>query len=102
MAHNTSGLKRDAGPGRPKGSKDRIPKSFKASIAKAYAELAAEEPTLYKDRIRRDVKSGRGSVGFHHIQLAAYYLDGKPVETVKVNGLSAAPIVVVLPPDQVS
>jgi hypothetical protein len=102
VARNTSGLKRDAGPGRPKGSKDRIPKSFKASIARAYEELANEDPNLYKDRIRRDVKSGRGSVGFHHIQLAAYYLDGKPVETVKVNGVAAAPIVVVLPPEQPS
>jgi hypothetical protein len=71
--------------GRPKGAKDKVPRTFKASIKNIYERLAIDEPALYENAIRRDLKSKRGSVAFQHTQLAAYYLDGKPAETVKVQ-----------------
>lgn len=71
--------------GRKKGSKDKVPRSFKASIKAMYERLALEEPQLFEGAIKRDLKSRRGSVAFQHTQLAAYYLDGKPAETIKVR-----------------
>lgn len=37
MPRNTSGLKRDAGPGRPKGSRDKYPRSFR-KLAEQFCE----------------------------------------------------------------
>lgn len=71
--------------GRKKGAKDKVPRSFKASIKNIYERLATEEPELFEGAIRRDLKSKRGSVAFQHTQLAAHYLDGKPAETIKVR-----------------
>ena len=75
--------------GRKKGAKDKVPRGLKAKIAGSirsmYEALLKGEPELFENRIRRDLKKGSGAVGFHHVQLAAYYLDGKPAETIKVR-----------------
>lgn len=74
--------------GRKKGAKDRVPRGLKAkingSIRAMYDALLKEEPALFERAIRRDLGSSRGSVAFQHVQLAGYYLDGKPVETVRM------------------
>lgn len=75
--------------GRKKGAKDKVPRGLKAkivgSIREMYEALLTGEPELFEKRIRRDLQRGGGSVGFQHVQLAAHYLDGKPVETVNVR-----------------
>jgi hypothetical protein len=38
LPRNTSGLKRDAGPGRPKGSKDKVTRSFRGIAAEFCAK----------------------------------------------------------------
>jgi len=85
MPRNTSGLRR-GGPGRHKGSKDRVPRSFRASIRRMYEHLVTTEPQLFEDAIRRDLQNRRGVAAFHHVQLAAHYLDGKPADQVNLSG----------------
>lgn len=86
MPRNTDGLKRSAGPGRPKGRRNTVPGSFKASIRGLYEKLAKEEPALFEAAIRRDLSNRRGTAAFHHVQLAAFYLDGKPKDRIEHSG----------------
>ena len=67
---NLKNLKRTAGPGRPKGSKDSIPRTFRASIKKVFEDIATTEPKL----IKKAVREGLASVppkSFAYVQLAA-------------------------------
>lgn len=97
MGVDTSGLKRDAGPGRPKGARNKVPASFKASIKKVFEDVATDDPELIKAAVLRGLK-GKPRESFPFLQLAAHYIDGKPADTVNVNGAQAAtPWVVVLP-----
>jgi hypothetical protein len=51
-----------------------------------YQKLATERPELFEDAIIRDLQNRRGISAFHHIQLAAAYIDGKPKDVVQVEG----------------
>lgn len=77
--------KGDKRAGRRKGSKDKVPRTWKASIRAIYERLCTERGDLFERAIVRDLQSKRGSVAFQHTQLAAWYLDGKPHETVNVR-----------------
>ena len=90
---NTQNLKRDAGPGRPKGSKDKVPRTFKASIKAAFEKIASDDPQLVEDAILKGLR-GRPREAFHYVQLAAYYLDGKPKEQLEVSGELAMPTII--------
>jgi hypothetical protein len=81
--------------GRPQGAKDAVPRSFKASIKAMYEKLATEHPELFENAITRDLKMKRGTAAFHHVQLAAHYLDGKPADTVKL-GNDDGPLLVIV------
>lgn len=70
--------------GRPKGAKDKVPRSFKASVRRVYEELGSSDPTLLMDAVRRGLKAAPPK-SYQYLQLGAYYLDGKPVETVKLR-----------------
>jgi hypothetical protein len=85
--------------GRPRGSKDSIPRTFKASIKAMYEKLATERPELFEDAITRDLQNRRGVAAFHHVQLAAHYLDGKPADTVKL-GNDDGPLMIVVGDDE--
>ncbi len=78
---------------RPKrtGCRDRIPKAFRKSIKAIYRKLVDLQPELFENAIVRDLKHGKGMAPFQHVQLAAHYLDGKPVETVKMEGTPMGP-----------
>lgn len=93
MARNTSGLKRDAGPGRPAGRSNKVPASFKASCKRIFEEISSEDPAILKNAILRGLK-GRPREAFPYVQLAAYYLDGKPKEQVHVDGSEGGMVVV--------
>lgn len=77
--------------GRPRGAKDAVPRTFKASIKAMYEKLATKRPELFEDAITHDLRTRRGMAAFHHVQLAAYYLDGKPKEQVEVSGDVSVP-----------
>jgi hypothetical protein len=83
------------GPGRPKGRKNRVPKSFKASIKAVLELIATDDPALIEKAVRRGL-NGRPRESFPFIQLAAHYIDGKPADTIQVKSKTGAPCVVVL------
>ena len=95
---NTSGLWRGGSPGRKKGARDRVPRSFKASIRDVFEAIATEDPEMIKTAIERGLR-GRPRESFPYVQLAAHYIDGKPEDVVRLKGQSMpAPYVIVPPP----
>lgn len=73
---------RRGGPGRPRGSRDRVPRTLKASIKRIAADIAGKDPDLIENAIRDGLKA-KPPASFQYLQLAAHYLDGKPGETVE-------------------
>lgn len=94
---NTSNLKRGGSPGRPKGSRDKVTRTFKASIKHVFEEVATEDPELIRTAVLRGLR-GRPREAFPYVQLAAFYLDGKPAETIKLNAPPMQPPYVIIPP----
>lgn len=70
------------GPGRPKGSKDVVPRTFKASVKAVLEKIQSEDPGLIEKAIRKGL-AGNPREAFVYVQLAAHYFDGKPIETIK-------------------
>src|SRR5215470_3677349 len=65
--------------GRKKGSRDRVPRSLKASVARVLSDLVATEPDL----IRRALVRGLAApppISLPYLRMAAEYLDGPPPE----------------------
>ena len=89
---NQQNLKRSAGPGRPKGSKDSIPRTFRASIKKVFEDIASTEPTLIEKAVRAGLASAPPK-SFAYVQLAAHYLDGKPTDKVDLTHSGAVTLV---------
>ena len=84
MPRNTSGLKRDAGPGRPKGSRNKIPPSLKLSFRKVCEEIGVDEPQLVREAFRKGL-AARAPQSFPYLQIWAHFTDGKPKDTVEVQ-----------------
>lgn len=98
MARNTAGLKR-GGPGRPKGRKNKVPSTFKASIKAVFEKVQQDDPKLIEQAVLRGLR-GKPRESFPFIQLAAHYIDGKPAETVKLNApVMLPPYRLVMPTD---
>jgi hypothetical protein len=76
--------------GRPKGSKDKIARSVKASVRLACEGIGKQHPQLIKQRILDGIQAKDLRVAFPYIQLVAHYVDGKPKETLDVR--SSAPL----------
>jgi hypothetical protein len=70
------GLKRDAGPGRPKGSKSKVP-----SVMRLCADLILKEPTLIVDAFRRGL-TAKPPVSFPYLKLMTDHWDGQPAPTL--------------------
>lgn len=83
--------------GRKKGAQDRVPRGLKAkitdSIRKLYVALLANQPDLFERCVIKDLQHA-GAAGFHHVQLAAFYIDGKPTEHVQHSGPDGGPIAI--------
>ena len=73
-------MKGDPRAGRPPGRRNRLPGG---SIRAMCKWLAEERPELYRDAIVRGLRA-REARSFPFVQLAAHYLDGKPIERVQV------------------
>ena len=93
---NTSGLLRTAGPGRPRGSKNRVPPTVKDAFHTVYHQILSEEPDLIMAAVYRGLQSKKPQETYPYLQLASYYGYGKPVETVKHQGDAQHPMTVVL------
>ncbi len=65
--------------GRPKGSKDRVPRTTKVSITAAFAKVISEDPTLLEDSIRRGLKA-KVPANAPFIRMAREFLEGRPRE----------------------
>jgi len=65
--------------GRKKGSRDKIPRTFKASVKAIYEEIASNDPGIIRRAIVRGL-SAPPPKSFPYVQLGAHYLDGKPTE----------------------
>jgi hypothetical protein len=96
---NTKNLKRDAGPGRPRGSRNKVPFSVKASVKEVLEELAVSN----RDEIRTAILKGINSKPPHslrYIEVIAHYIDGKPADTVTIKGHAILPpLQIFLSPD---
>ena len=98
MPRNTDGLWR-GGPGRPKGSKDSVPRTVRASVKSVLEEIATDHRDDIREAILKGIKS-RPPASLRYIELAAHYTDGKPADTVTLKGPAVLPpIQVILHPD---
>jgi hypothetical protein len=70
--------------GRKKGSKDRVPRSFKGSIKKIFEEIASEQPELIYQAVEKGLKAPAPK-SFPYLQLVTAYIDGKPMEAVPID-----------------
>ena len=84
MPLNTQGLRR-GGPGRPKGSRNRVPKKFKQALETAFLVIGAKEPKLVEDAIRKGLR-GKPREAFPFVQLYSYYNHGKPPDVIDLKG----------------
>jgi len=75
-------VKGDKRAGRPRGRRNKLPGG---SVRATCQWLANERPELLHDAIVRGLAAGPPK-SFPYVQLAAYYLDGKPVERVMLQG----------------
>lgn len=92
MANNQN-LKRDAGPGRPRGSRNKFPRSMKASVVRVLEAVVNESPDLIEQAVLKGLK-GKPRESFPFLQMAAHYLDGKPKESIDLNGNLQMPTIV--------
>lgn len=65
--------------GRKKGSKDKVPRTFRASVRAIFAEIASTKPKVIRKAIVKGLKASPPK-SFPYLQLGALYLDGKPIE----------------------
>lgn len=76
--------KGSAAVGRPKGKKDRVPKSVRASVAAILTRVVKEKHKTVESAIVDGISSGPRHAD-RYLRLAAEYVDGKPVDTVHLN-----------------
>ena len=74
------------GPGRPKGSRDKVFRTFKASVRTIFLDVAENDPALLREAIILGIQATPPK-SFPYLQLAAHYLDRKPVERLQIKGL---------------
>jgi len=80
--------------GRPKGTKDLIPRGHRAGIRAVLRELIAEQPETFRRALLRGLKSPPPHSA-RYLDLAALYLDGRPLQTVELQ--TRQPIILVPP-----
>lgn len=90
MPRNTSGLKR-GGPGRTKGSKDAVPRSFKASIRAVFEDLLSKDPKILQAAVLRGLSSRKPKEAFLYVRLFAD-LTGELKHQIELTGKDGAPL----------
>lgn len=85
------------GPGRPKGRKDHVPRSFKEALKRAFEDVWNDDPEIVKAAIRWGLAAKPPS-SFQYLQLMHFYTLGKPAETLKLKGQVIGPPIQIVPP----
>src|SRR5262245_50961622 len=84
MARNTTGLKRTAGPGRPKGALNKVTREVRQICTSL-----VDNPT-YQARLQQRLLSGKLSPAVE-VMLWSYAY-GKPKESIEVTGANGEPV----------
>jgi hypothetical protein len=71
--------------GKPKGAKDEVPRSFKASIRAVYEKIQHERPELFVTAIERGLMSRRPKEAFPYVKLYAELI-GEMKQQVELTG----------------
>jgi hypothetical protein len=80
--------------GKPKGAKDEVPRSFKASIRAVYEKIQHEKPELFVTAIERGLMSRRPKEAFPFVKLYAELI-GEMKQQVELTGANGGPIATV-------
>jgi hypothetical protein len=83
--------KGDPRAGRPKGSKDKIPRTWKGSIKAIFEAISSEQPELLRDAMVKGLKA-KAPKSFPYLQLAVHYIDGRPRQAIELTGADDKPI----------
>ena len=70
MARNKTTWKPGQG-GKPKGAKDAIPRTFKASVKAVYEDILSEDPDILKNAIVRGLVTRKPKEAFPYVRLLA-------------------------------
>lgn len=71
-------------PGRPKGSKDVVPRTFKGSVKRIWEEVATENPELLYAAMVKGLKAPAPK-SFQYLQLLKVTVDGREDDVVAFN-----------------
>ena len=71
--------------GKPKGAKDAVPRSFKASIRAVFADLERADPTLIRAAVERGLRSRKPKDAFPYVRIYAE-LSGELQHQIQVSG----------------
>lgn len=84
MPRKDTNVKRFNGPGkgRPKGVKEAIPRSAKASVKKIIEDLVGLEPEMVRAAFKAGLEA-KPPYSFPYVQLGAHYIDGKPSDKIE-------------------
>ena len=95
MARNTSGLRRGGtkSPGRPKGRRDKVPRSLKMAFRDVYEQLASENPKVILRAIKRGLEAPPPASAAY-LRIWSEYQLGRPVERVELGGAGGKPVTV--------
>lgn len=80
---------RPKSPGRPKGSKDRISRTFKGSLKAVFEEIATKEPDLIYQAVIKGLKAPAPK-SFQYLQLMTVYIDGRPTDAYPADEVKRA------------
>ena len=72
-------------PGRPKGSKDKVPRGLKASVRAVCEKIASSNVSDIERAILNGIRNGGARNSIMYLRMVAEYVDGKPRETIDVN-----------------
>jgi hypothetical protein len=70
--------------GRPRGSKDSVPKSVKASVKAVIEEVVSENKVSLYDAVLDGIESGP-RYAHNYLRMAAEYTDGKPDQALTLR-----------------
>ena len=77
----TGGRDFKPGQGRRRGAKDKVPRSFRATVREMYQNILAKSGGEVEAAMEKRMKDG----DYHLIINAADYLDGRPVQRVALE-----------------
>jgi hypothetical protein len=84
MPRNTAGLRR-GGPGRPKGSKNKVPGTVKAAIQEACFQVGKDDLKLVRAALEKGIQADPPK-SHPYLLTFFHYVLGKPADTLTLKG----------------